>query len=829
MKIAVKSGVLVGALVALGATVRAQGEVTSTRAPAPSVMSAVPRTPPVFIANRGQFATDALFVAQFPGMLVRVERGALALQLYQPGDPTRGALVRMEFEGAAHAHEVLGEHQQDIVFSYFRGADPAQWRSDVGAFGQVRLRGLYDGVDLIVREEAGIPKYDLEFERAADVSKVVVRVEGVEQFELGARGELRLTTAAGPLQQPQGRTWQLDDVGEKRWLACRYTQLGASAFGFSVGGAAMQRRLVIDPALVWGSMLGSSAIDAGDAIDIAEDGTVVVAGTYAALNFPITPGAFQVVGPNWNDIFIAKMTASTGQLVYAASIGGWSTQDTVNDLEISPNGEVTAVGTAFAHDFPTTPGAYDSSNPVFSDVFVLRLNPQGSQLVFSTYLGNTANEHGNTLAVAPSGATIVAGATGSTLSGMTDFPTTPGAYKSPALGQSGPGFVTRLNPTGTALEWSTLANNAGPVYGIALDGNENITLVARTGTAPQFPHTSGALFALPPGNSGWNVGISRLRHDGAAILWSGLFGGSGTDEAHGLALDARGDVYVCGRTFSVNLPVTPGAHQTTQPGALGFVGRVSFDGATLRYLTYLAGEGFDIDVDPSGVAMTGGRSAGLPGTPGAFAVQPSGVDGFAARLLPNGSRVIYFSHYGGAGNGYASSSAMNSSGRIALTGYTPGGAPTTPGAAQTHFAGGQWDAFIGVLNLNPTGIETRGVSTPSCLGPLQLQASRQPFAGASNFELLCSAAPPSATGWLLISTAPAALNSSRGAAALHVAPDSLVARIAVDADAWGFVSTPVASSLMSSGARYYAQYVFPSNCGTTGGWCSSNGLEISVP
>lgn len=827
MKISITSGVLIGALVA---TVRGQTDVMSMRAAAQPVRNAVPRTPPVFIANRGQFATDALFVAQFPGMLVRVERGALALQLYQPGDSKRGALVRMEFEGAAKAHEVQGEHQQDIVFSYFRGADPSQWRSDVGAFGQVRLRGLYEGVDLIVREEAGIPKYDLEFERAADVSRVVVRVEGVEEFELGGRGELRLTTAAGPLQQPEGRTWQLDDAGEKKWLHCRYTQLGERSFGFSVEGAATQRRLVIDPALVWGSMLGSSGIDSGDAVEIADDGTVVVAGSYAALNFPITPGAFQVVGPNWNDIFIAKMAASTGQLVYAASIGGWSTQDRVNDLEISPSGEVTAVGTAFAHDFPTTPGAYDSSNPAFSDAFVLRLNAQGSQLVFSTYLGNTANDDGNTLAVAPSGATIVAGLTGATLSGMTDFPTTPGAYKSPALGQSGPGFVTRINPTGTALEWSTLANNAGPVYGIALDANENVTLVARAATSLFFPVTPGAIHILPPGNTDTNVGISRLRHDGAAMLWSGLFGGSGSDYSNGLALDARGDVYVCGRTFSANLPVTPGAHQTTQPGALGFVGRVSFDGSTLRYLTYLAGQGFDIHVDPSGVATTGGEGGFQPGTgtPGAFATQPAGVDGFAARLLPDGSRVIYYTYYGGPGNGYAWGVGMNSSGRIALTGYTPGGAPTTPGAAQTHFAGGQWDAFIGVLDLNPTGVETRGASTSSCLGPLQLQASRQPLAGASNFELLCSAAPPSATGWLLISTAPAALHSSRGAAALHVAPDALVARIAVDADAWGFVSTPVPSSLMNSGARFYAQYVFPSNCGTTGGWCSSNGLEITV-
>lgn len=803
-----------------------------------------PRTPPVFVRNAGQFDTPAQFVARFPNMLVRVETGAVLLQLFRNGDPADGVLLRMEFEGASPTHDVVGENRQDIVFSYFRGADPEKWYGDVGAFGQVRLRGLYDGVDLVLREEAGVPKYDLEFERAGDAAKVVVRVDGLERLSARTGGGLVIQTAAGSLDHPEGRAWQPDGQGGKRWLPAGYRQLDERRFGFDLSGVDAALPLVIDPPLVWSTYLGSSAIfvsgDIAWSVDIDDRGNVVTTGESAGPDFPSTPGAYTVLGGAPFDLFITKLRASDGSLAYSAIVGG-DGQERPQAIRFGRAGRATVVGWTQSLDFPTTVGALDRVNLGVShqDAFVLRLNPTGSDLEYSTLLGNDAFDQAFGLAIAPSGAAVVVGTTGLPAQGaLPDFPVTPGAFQSAAAtGSVSTAFIARLNPDGSALEWSTFLGKVSIATAVALDSTERVLVAGTGGPPPYFPVTPGALLSVPPLASDRDIFVARMSSDGTALGWGAVFGGWLKDDVTGIALDSRGDVYVCGHTQSNDFPTTPGAFQTAMVPPIfrdAWVARIDASGSAFVYATYIGNVADDqahgIAVDPSGVATTGGVSDGLiPTTPGAYRRTGMLREGFIARLTPDGRRSIYTTFVGGPNSDLAFALATNATGRVAIAGVTNGtGYPTTPGSAQPNFAGGQFDAAVTVMELHPQGVEPLGASTPSCLGPLQLQVSRMPEVGATRFSLLCSAAPPNTAGWLLISSAAAQPAVVRSGATVHIDPTVLSHQIPVTSDIAGFVEVQVPSLQTAVGARYYAQYLFTGNCGASTGWTASNALEITV-
>lgn len=814
---------------------------TMTSKPTPVVEA--PSTPPVFIRNAGQFDTPARFVARFPNMLVRVETGAVLLQLFRNGDATHGVLLRMEFEGASATHEVIGEVQQDIVFSYFRGADPQSWYRDVGAFGQVRLRLLYEGVDLVLREEGGVPKYDLEFERASDVSKIVVRVDGMERLSPRQGGGLVFETVAGALDHPNGRAWQRDNEGEKRWLQARYRQLDAHRFGFEIDGLDLARPVTIDPPLVWSTFLGSAAAgvtgDIALSVDIDNGGNVLTTGYVADADFPSTPGAYVALGTG-PDVFVTKLRALDGALAFSAILGGQG-DDRPACVRLGRAGRATVAGWTQSSDFPTTPGALDrvNSGGTHTDAFVLRLSPSGSDLEYSTLLGNDASDQARGLTLAPSGAAIVVGDTGTPLQGaLPDFPITPGAYQdAAATGPTGAAFITRLSPDGSALEWSTLLGKYSFAFAVTLDSGENVFVTGTGGRPPYFPVTPGALLSVPAINSEQDIFVARMNSDGTALGWGAVFGGWLKDDAAGIALDARGDVYVCGYTQSPDFPTTPGALQTAMAlpaGIDAWVARINSSGSAFVYSTLIGHVGSDfarsVAVDPSGIATVGGASQSfMPTTPGAFRRTNLNGEGFIARLLPDGRRSIYTTFVGGPNSDSGYALATNSTGRVVLAGLTNGpGYPTTPGSAQPNYAGGQFDATVSVLELHPQGVEPLGASTASCLGPLQLQVSRMPEVGATRFSRLCSAAPPNTAGWLLISSAPAQPTISRSGATVYVDPASFTHQIPVTSDIAGFVEVQLPSLQSAVGARYYAQYLFTGNCGTSSGWTASNALEITV-
>jgi hypothetical protein len=340
------------------------------------------------------------------------------------------------------------------------------------------------------------------------------------------------------------------------------------------GTAGFVTRLAADGAsLVYSTFLGQGGDTQLNDLALHSDGSVVVAGWAGSFAWPTTPGAYKSVN-DMDDAFVTRLNAQGTGLVAStllgASSGPFSSFDGGTAVAIAPNGEVTVAGwtqpvTAL---FPTTPGAFSRTfHGGYADAFVTRLDPAFHQLVWSTLLGGNGMDTPQAIALTPTGSVVVAGYTSSR-----DFPTTPGVVapqlNAPVNGQ-GNGFITRLDPTGSSLEFSTLLTTStltgGDIGWMALDSADDVLVVGNTGST--FPTTPGARDPTFNGGFPWgDVFVTKLDPRGQRYVYSSFLGGSDNDFANGAALLPSGSLAIVGWTSSSSFPTTPGAYQTQLNG-----------------------------------------------------------------------------------------------------------------------------------------------------------------------------------------------------------------------------------------------------------------------
>ncbi len=376
-------------------------------------------------------------------------------------------------------------------------------------------------------------------------------------------------------------------------------------------------------ALVYATYLGGSDLDFGNALAVDSGGNVYVTGSANSADFPTTPGAFQpsLAGtPPINgesNAFVTKLNPTGTGLVYSTYLGGSQfphagyTTDYGIDIAVDSSGNAYVTGTAESSDFPVTPGSYQ---PIFHDgkayriydLFVTKLNPTGTGLDYSTYLGGTDGEQPGGIAVDASGCAYVTGTTFSA-----DYPVTPGAFQTLFTGvPSGYAgnvcFVTKLNTLGSALVYSTfLGGNGGDqANAIALDGFGNAYVTGFTGSA-DFPVTPGSFQPAYPSGIYYPGFVTKLNASGTGLAYSSYFGGPAGGEGVGITVNGAGCAYVGGQTFSSGFPTTPGA---LQPLGFGFQETIWFivdpTGASMLYSTYWGGS-LDGEDDGAKIALDG--------------------------------------------------------------------------------------------------------------------------------------------------------------------------------------------------------------------------------
>jgi hypothetical protein len=684
-----------------------------------------------FEANRGQTDKDVRFLSRGTGYSLYLTSGEAVLVLTKPNPdakhdvrgtqarpdpkaPVKSVALRMSLVGAARQPLVSGLDELPGKANYFIGKDAAKWHTNVPTYAKVHYREIYPGIDLVYYGNQRQLEYDFVVAPGADPKKIALRFQGADKLEIDAEGDLVLHTAGGNIRQHKPIVYQEID-GTRQEIAGSYVRKGANRVGFHVATYDRSRPLIIDPlVLSYSTYLGGSFNDSVTSIAVDSAGNAYVTGIAQSTDFPTTPGSFQPTSGGTSTFvtstFVTKLNPAGSALVYSTYL---SNDFFSAGIAIDADGNAYITGSASA-DFPTTQGAFQPNFGGGTDAFLAKLNPAGSALVYSTYLGGTQFDGGSKIAVDAAGNAYVTGMTRSI-----DFPTA-NAFQPSYAGSSSSSdaFVAKVNPTGTVLVYSTYLGGAAfdEGTGIAVDMGGNAYVTGSTSSA-DFPTTAGAF--QPAFGGTRDTFVAKLTPAGS-LVYSTYLGGSAGEYGNAVAVDDEGNVYVAGSTQSRNFPTTAGAFQRAfsdgfDPicicvAADAFVTKLDPTGSNLVYSTYLGGNAtdraFGIAVDSArDVYVTGAAaSANFPTTVGAF--QPSyrggSFDAFVTKLDRTGSALVYSSYLGGsfqdAGLGIAVDAARNV--------YVAGGTgfehpnsndfPTTPGAFQRTPGGRltRFNAFV---------------------------------------------------------------------------------------------------------------------------------------
>ena len=391
-------------------------------------------------------------------------------------------------------------------------------------------------------------------------------------------------------------------------------------------------------------------------------------------------------------------------IVFSTYLGG-AGDDSGSSITRDASGNIYVTGSTTSTNFPTQGAAY-ATNKGLTDMFVTKINPTATNIIYSTYVGGSGIDRASGIAVDADGNAYVVGRVGDT---STDFPTTAGSLATTYRGGDFDAVVFKLNPAGNGLVYSTFlgAEDNDSAEGIALDSSRNAYVVGGT-RSNGFPLTATAFQSFRAGDT--DAYFTKLNAAGSAVMYSTLLGGSSTDRSSGVVVDSTGIAYVAGYSGSADFP-TQNAFQGFSGGSFdAFICKIdptANGAASLLFSTYLGGiaddkaYGIAIDAAANNLYIAGQSSSNnLPLLNPAQSAHGGSYDAFVARLSTTGTK-IYTTYLGGSGDDRATGIAVNGAGEAYVTGFTA--STNFPTVVPMQIAnGGGFDAFIAKLSAGGT-------------------------------------------------------------------------------------------------------------------------------
>ena len=708
------------------------------------------RLPLSFERNVGQTDESVAFLTRGLGGTIFFRSNEVVLSLpiapVQPHAPaedsprraaaTQYATLQLHFLDANSAVRLFSSEKQPGTVNYLIGNDPTQWYRDIPTFARIEFEQLYPGIHLHYEGIAGQLKGTYLVTPGADPGRIRWQYTGAETVQIHpSTGALQITLAASQpvsLVEQTPVAWQ-EVGGQHVPVDVRYTTAPDGSIGFSLGAYDPAVPLVIDPTLTYASYLGGNSADYAYDVTVDDEGNFYVTGATGSTNFPLVNPVQSTPSP-FGDLFISKFNAGGASLAYSTYLGG-NDSDVGFGIAVDSQGYAYLTGESWSSNFPVANALQPIHPGIQQDVIVVKLNPAGNSLVYSTYLGGSNSQTGWDIALDAANNVYV---TGHTIS--PNFPVVNALQ--PQIKGIRDAFVTKINAAGSALVYSTFLGSSGSLdygFSIAVDGAGSAYVTGQT-TENDFPTAN----PLQPKNGGFgDAFISKLNASGSALVYSTYLGGAVNEVGRSIAVDAAGSAYLTGWTESANFPTTGSAFQPVKSGfADVFVAKLNPAGSALVYSTYLGGsvdEGnydSNIAVDSAGHAYVAGNTHST-NFPVVSAIQPTfggqDSDAFVTRFSLDGSTLIYSTFLGGSAPGaglgdYAYGLALDGSGNAYIAGYTF--APDFPLAGtpfQSHNAG-NYDAFVAVINdggnppppptTTPGGRQTpTPTSTPTQGGP----------------------------------------------------------------------------------------------------------------
>jgi hypothetical protein len=609
--------------------------------------------------------------------------------------------VRMSLLGAGSSPQSAGEDLQSGKANYFTGNDPAKWQHDVPMYGKVRTQSVYPGVDLVYYGHRGELEYDFVVAPGADASAIKLRFDGAKPA-LAVNGDLVLPVEGGPeVRFNKPVVYQMKDGARQPVDGSFVIADGKQGqqVSFHLGAYDHSRELVIDPTLVFVGALGTGNYETeanGMAVDAS--GEIILTGLTGDVNFPTTTGAYQTVCNQYSAVaiangfkrcgnevyngsaFVTKISADGTSLVYSTYLHGLSGLESGVAVAVDSAGDAVVLGDTGSNDFPITANAYpypttqslcspyyqpigvDGGSP--SDfyqpaaahcdgynssgewgsggptIFIAKLDPTGSNLLYSTFFGGTNQTYATSLALDSSDniyfTSYLQGAeeylSGGVpvlnvypQNGTVPFPVTASAFQSASVSQQ-VATLSELSADGQTLLYSTLfasTNNQNPQWIQPLSlavGPNGIAYVGGWAYSDSVPTTAGSVRPACVDNSVYNGGHEYGTCEGYtgflaafdttqsgqnSLKYATYIGGpevpggnSPQDQVLGLAADSANNVYVTGFTVSPAYPVTAGAYDSTctayNAGNLtcndtGFLTKINPTGSAYVWSTYFGG------------------------------------------------------------------------------------------------------------------------------------------------------------------------------------------------------------------------------------------------
>jgi Beta-propeller repeat/Abnormal spindle-like microcephaly-assoc'd, ASPM-SPD-2-Hydin len=626
--------------------------------------------------------------------------------------PTAAAAMSFKLVGANTNPTVVGEKLQTTKVNYFIGNDRSKWLTNIATYGQVRYKNVYPGIDLVYYGTQRQVEYDFDVAPGADATQIQFAVQGADSLSIDDEGNLVLKKGTGELHFQSPVVYQLS-AGQRVKVPGAYAVGGSNRVGFTVKNYDSSKPLVIDPVLIYSTFLGGSSYDGASAIAIDSTGEAYVTGMTQSPNFPLAN--FGTLPPGGNYIFVSKLDVSGTTLLWADYVCGTSGSDYPAGIAVDTQGNAYITGTANSSDFPTV-NAYQATMDSAPDAFLAKLSTDGSQLLYSTYLGGSNWEQANGVAVDSTGSASIAGTTASL-----DFPVL-NAFQSTANPGQGDvygdyGFVAKFSADGSTLvfstylagsqvDWEGCDDDCAPystMNGVAVDANGNVYIAGETDTT-DFPVSDGAYMSEnPTGDANGNETsfIASFTPSGS-LNYSTYFGGSEYTYVYGLTVDSSDAAYITGNSpadGSFTVTNSSICDQSDQTCGDAFVAKLNSTGTEVIYSTFLGPnnntQGTGIQVDPAGNAYVlayFGNSSYVLTNPIEANNNTGGV--LIDEIDPTGSTELFSTFLGGSSGANAVGMAVDASSSIYVTGAT--GSDDFP-VVQSAFQGtnaGNNDVFI---------------------------------------------------------------------------------------------------------------------------------------
>lgn len=590
-------------------------------------------------------------------------------------DSVEFMMVKAALVGGNPQPKAVGEDPAEYRCNFFLGNDPVRWRGEVMNYGRILLTDVYPGVDLVYRgvataDQSAISapqaiEYDFHVAAGADYEQIRIRYEGARALTINDSGALVITTAWGEIREKAPVVYQ-QVKGTRTVIEAEFVLTGELEFGFRLGaGYDNTQPVIIDPVLVYGTFLGGSNRELGQAVEVAADGSIYVTGTTYSANFP-TANPYDGTLTGSSDIFITKFSPDGSSLAYSTYLGG-NGADYGHALALHSSGTAYMAGQSFSTNFPTANAWLTDPDLAgggsSGDAVVTKLSATGNSLLFSTYIGGTNIEYAWGIAVADDGTAFVTGYTYSS-----NFPTV-NAFQT--YQGNADAFVASIPSAGGTAAYSTCLGGESTDFGraIAVDAAGAAYITGNT-QSTTFPTVNP--FQID--QQAHDAFVAKIVPGGDSLAYATYLGGSAYDDAMGIAVDDAGSAYVAGRTYSSDFP-TRNPFQTNRDTLDAFIVKMAPDGSSLAYGTYLGGNDLDeawaIAVDNNGAAFITGNtySTDFP-LVGEFQSDQWTVDAFMTKLSPNGRTLLSSTYLGGSLVDLGTDIAVDTSGSVYVTGYT---------------------------------------------------------------------------------------------------------------------------------------------------------------